>query len=400
MVSQSFIHFWQFLLDLNMAFDVQKRLNHWSQCDLMKCLNSHRSPARGDRRWPLGTKRIGSVGVNTILRTASVLLYWMWLRRHILLGGKVGLRLAIQIGMALAIDGLVEVMKNQKIKEQQIYIYIVLVFIKFPWREHRMDMPLHQSQWFLEIFCLCNFGGKKVASWFTPASGDSLYVGRRSQRWSCIGCRRFGCGHCQWLATALWRSSVSTETLMTSGFNEGWLYNLHSMIHDSVWRCGCLCFCFLPMQITTDEIWWNEGENSLGFLKWIGTVALKDVVIGSGGAMLMRFVQALHFAKRCKAGPAVWLHFLRAIPWYTYTAYTCIWGPIWRMLTDMDPWHFADFSGAYPTKPDFCRDLNLLDFFWSTWPTCWWSELQTTGMSFSWSDTVAMWPSFFMYCRF
>ena len=288
--------------------------------------------------------------------------------------------------------------KNQRATD--IYIYIVLVFIKFPWREHRMDMPLHQSQRFLEIFRLCNFGGKKVASWFTPASGDSLYVGRRSQRWSCIGCRRFGCGHCQWLATALWRSSVSTETLMTSGFNEGWLYNLHSMIHDSVWRCGCLCFCFLPMQITTDEIWWNEGENSLGFLKWIGTVALKDVVIGSGGAMLMRFVQALHFAKRCKAGPAVWLHFLRAIPWYTYTAYTCIWGPIWRMLTDMDPWHFADFSGAYPTKPDFCRDLNLLDFFWSTWPTCWWSELQTTGMSFSWSDTVAMWPSFFMYCRF
>lgn len=30
--------------------------------------------------------------------------------------GKVGLRLAIQIGMALAIDGLVEVMKNQRIK--------------------------------------------------------------------------------------------------------------------------------------------------------------------------------------------------------------------------------------------------------------------------------------------
>ena len=137
MVSQSFIHFWQFLLDLKMAFDVQKRsegplaaatfglqwLNHWSQCDLlMKCLNSNRSPARGDRRWPLGTKRIGSVGVNTILRTASILLYWMWLRRHILfVGGKVGLRLALQIGMALAIDGLVEVMKNQKIKEQQIY---------------------------------------------------------------------------------------------------------------------------------------------------------------------------------------------------------------------------------------------------------------------------------------
>lgn len=215
MVSQSFIHFWQFLLDLNMAFDVHKRLNHWSQCDLlMKCLNSHRSPARGDRRWPLGTKRIGFVGVNTILRTASVLLYWMWLRRHILLGGKVGLRLAIQIGMALAIDGLVEVMKNQKIKEKKIYI--VLVFIKCPWREQRKDMPCSASQQpaskseiLREILPL-----QKVASWFTPASGDSLYVGRRSQRWSCIGCRRFGCGHCQWLATALRRCSVSTETLI------------------------------------------------------------------------------------------------------------------------------------------------------------------------------------------
>ena len=155
------------------------------------------------------------------------------------------------------------------------------------------------------------------------------------------------------------------------------------------------------MRITTDEIWWNEGENSLFFLKWIGSVALKDVVIGSGGAMLMRFVQALHFAKRCKAGPAVWLHFLRAIPCYyscyTYTAYTCIWEPLWRMLMDIDSWPFADFSGTYPTKPDFCRDLNLLDFFWSTWPTCWWSEFRTTGMLFSWSDTIAMWPSFFMY---
>ena len=28
--------------------------------------------------------------------------------------------------------------------------------------------------------------------------------------------------------------------------------------------------------------------------------AAQDVVIGSGGAMLKRFVQALHFAKRCK----------------------------------------------------------------------------------------------------
>lgn len=129
-------------------------------------------------------------------------------------GGKVGLRLTIQIGMALAIVGLVEVMKKQKVKEKKIYI--VLVFIKCPWREQRKDMPCSASQQpaskseilrdFLPL--------QKVASWFTPASGDSLYVGRRSQRWSCIGCRRFGCGHCQWLATALRRCSVSTETLI------------------------------------------------------------------------------------------------------------------------------------------------------------------------------------------
>ena len=105
MVSQSFIHFWQFLLRTFRLKngDVQKRSEgpqyaaifgfQWRKVTWSVWTPTLNPASWGDRRWPLGTKRIGFVGVNTILRTASVLLYWMWLRRHILLGGKVGLRL-------------------------------------------------------------------------------------------------------------------------------------------------------------------------------------------------------------------------------------------------------------------------------------------------------------------
>ncbi len=102
---------------------------------------------------------------------------------------------------------------------------MVLVFTKFPWPEHRMDMPcsakilnMHHIHWSPPTTCIKvrDFHVDFLPLFSPQASGDSLYVGRWSQRWSCIGCCGFGCGHCQWLATALWRCSVSTETLMTS----------------------------------------------------------------------------------------------------------------------------------------------------------------------------------------
>ena len=144
-------------------------------------------------------------------------------------------------------------------------------------------------------------------------AGHGLYAGRWSQRWSCFSRCRSRRGHRQWLTTALRRGSVwARDMLGWWGWQIGWYYKFGEKVksNQKVGKGGkimnnqeFLTWILVGLHIVDPYRSYSHSPYSLMILmrpKYQHWAFAQDVVIGSGGAMLKRFVQALHFAKRCK----------------------------------------------------------------------------------------------------
>ena len=206
-------------------------------------------------------------------------------------------------------------------------------------------------------------------------AGHGLYAGRWSQRWSCFSRCRSRRGHRQWLTTALRRGSVwARDMLGWWGREIGWYYKFGEKVksNQKVGKGGkimnnqeFLTWILVGLHIVDPYRSYSHSPYSLMRPKYQHWAFAQDVVIGSGGAMLKRFVQALHFAKRCKdmgSEPKIERHY-QAIK-----ICVCVWklgilvckvanfiGKLMYFSSGQWLW------GAHPTEPGFCHLAGQFD---------------------------------------